>query len=68
MRTENLKINFQGLVNYLKDSFNELKKVNWLSREETVNLTIEVLIFSLIFVILYGIFDAIIIQLLFKII
>ncbi len=67
MRSENLKINFQGLVNYLKDSFNELKKVNWLSREETVNLTIEVLIFSLIFVILYGIFDAIIIQLLFKI-
>jgi preprotein translocase SecE subunit len=58
-------MNFQNLKSYLKDSFNELKKVNWLSGKESANLTIEVLFFSLIFVILYGIFDALVVYLLF---
>ncbi len=58
---------FEKIKSYLKDSFNELKKVNWLSRKETINLTVEILIFSLIFVLLYGLFDALFIKLLFLI-
>jgi preprotein translocase SecE subunit len=57
----------EKIKNYLKDSFNELKKVNWLSKKETVDLTIEVIIFSLIFVIIYGIFEALFVKFLFLI-
>jgi preprotein translocase SecE subunit len=56
---------FNSISSYLKYSFLELKKVRWLSREQTTELTIEVIIFSLIFVVMYGIFDAIFIKLLF---
>ena len=54
----------EKVQNYLKESFLELKKVKWLTREETVNLTLEVIIFSLIFVVIYGIFDAILVRIL----
>jgi preprotein translocase SecE subunit len=55
----------EKIKNYLKESFLELKKVNWLTREETINLTLEVIIFSLIFVVIYGIFDALVVRILF---
>jgi preprotein translocase SecE subunit len=55
----------EKIKNYLKESFLELKKVKWLTREETINLTLEVIIFSLIFVVIYGIFDAIVVRILF---
>jgi preprotein translocase SecE subunit len=55
----------EKIKNYLKESFLELKKVKWLTREETINLTLEVIIFSLIFVIIYGIFDALMVKILF---
>jgi preprotein translocase SecE subunit len=55
----------ERIKNYLKESFLELKKVKWLTREETINLTLEVIIFSLIFVVIYGIFDALVVRILF---
>jgi preprotein translocase SecE subunit len=55
----------EKIKNYLKESFLELKKVKWLTREETINLTLEVIIFSLIFVVIYGIFDALVVKILF---
>jgi preprotein translocase SecE subunit len=55
----------EKIKNYLKESFLELKKVKWLTKEETINLTLEVVIFSLIFVIVYGIFDALLVRILF---
>jgi preprotein translocase SecE subunit len=56
----------ENIVNYLKDSFLELKKVKWLTRQETINLTLEVLLFSFIFFIIYGIFDYLFILFLFR--
>jgi preprotein translocase SecE subunit len=55
----------EKIKNYLKESFLELKKVKWLTREETINLTLEVIIFSSIFVVIYGIFDALVVKILF---
>jgi preprotein translocase SecE subunit len=55
----------EKIKNYLKESFLELKKVKWLTREETINLTLEVIIFSLIFVVIYGIFDSLVVSILF---
>jgi preprotein translocase SecE subunit len=56
---------FEKIKNYLKESFLELKKVKWLTKEDTINLTLEVIIFSLIFVVIYGIFDALMVSILF---
>jgi len=53
------------IKSYLKESFLELKKVKWLTRQETIDLTLQVIIFSLLFVIIYGIFDAILVRILF---
>jgi len=55
----------EKVKNYLKESFTELKKVKWLTKGETINLTLEVIIFSLIFVVIYGIFDALMVKILF---
>ncbi len=56
------------LISYFKKSLNELQKVNWLSQKETLNLTWEVIVFSLTFIFLYGIIDSILVSflLLFK--
>lgn len=56
---------FNKIINYIKESLVELKKVKWLTRKETIDLTLEVIFFSLIFVVIYGFFDALIIRLLF---
>jgi preprotein translocase SecE subunit len=55
----------EKIKNYLKESFLELKKVKWLTKEDTINLTLEVIIFSLIFVVIYGIFDSLMVSILF---
>jgi len=47
----------ERIKNYIKDSVNELKKVRWLGWKETYELTFNIFIFTLIFVILYGIID-----------
>lgn len=51
--------------NYIKESFDELKKVKWLSQKETLNYTIEIILFSFFFLIIYGIFDNILVRLVF---
>ncbi len=38
---------FQKIVQYLKDSKEELKKVVWPSKKETINLTLLVIFISL---------------------
>jgi preprotein translocase SecE subunit len=55
----------EKIKNYLKESFLELKKVKWLTKEDTINLTLEVIIFSLIFVVIYGIFDSLVVSICF---
>ena len=52
----------ERIIDYLKKSFTEIKKVNWLSKDETLRLTGEVIVFSLLFVIIYGIFDSLFIR------
>jgi preprotein translocase SecE subunit len=52
------------IKNYLKESFLALKNVKWLTMRETIDLTLEVIAFSLIFVIIYGIFDAFMVKIL----
>lgn len=53
------------LKNYLKGSFEELKKAKWLSKKETFDLTVDIIIFALLFVFIYGIFDSIFLRFLF---
>jgi len=45
------------IINYLKESIGELKKVNWISLKDTQKLTLNVILFSLLFVFIYGILD-----------
>jgi preprotein translocase SecE subunit len=37
----------------------EAKKVNWLTKSETKKLTIEVILFTFTFVLIYGFFDSV---------
>ncbi len=55
-------MNLETITDYLKKSFNELKKVNWLTRKETFNLTLEVIVFALVFIIIYGIVDSFLVR------
>lgn len=48
---------FQKIVSYFKESFVELKKVNWPTRKETVRLTVIVIIISLVVAFFLGFFD-----------
>jgi preprotein translocase SecE subunit len=47
---------------YIKESINELKKVKWLTWRETYELTFNIFIFTLIFLVLYGIIDFILVR------
>ena len=47
----------QQITNYLRGSKEELKKVTWPTREETVNKTILVIIISLAVAVYLGIID-----------
>jgi preprotein translocase SecE subunit len=47
---------------YIKESINELKKVKWLTLRETYELTFNIFIFTLIFLVLYGIIDFILVR------
>lgn len=48
---------FQKFVNYIKETKGELKKVNWLSRKDTINFTIIVIAVSVGMAVLLGAFD-----------
>lgn len=45
------------IINYIKDSISEFKKVKWLTPKETFNFTLNVILFTIIFSIFYGILD-----------
>ncbi len=49
-------------LKYFKSLIDELKKVRWLSREDTLRLTLEIIIFSSIFVLIYGLVDSILVK------
>jgi len=48
---------FAKIKRYLQESWAEMKNVKWLTKEETRKLTIEVILFSLTFVLVYGFID-----------
>jgi len=48
---------FTKLINYIKDTKNELKHVNWPSRKQTINFTILVISVSVILALFMGFFD-----------
>jgi preprotein translocase SecE subunit len=50
----------ERISKYIKESLAEIKKVNWLSKNEVIILSIRVIIFSLIVALILSIFDAII--------
>lgn len=52
-----MKKAFQKAVSYLKGARQELKKVTWPSRKETVNLTFAVVVFTLVLVIITTVMD-----------
>ena len=45
------------IVAYFTDSVEELRKVVWPTKEQTIQLTIITLVFSLLFAILLGVLD-----------
>lgn len=45
------------LINYVRESWGELQKVKWSSREQTIRLTIAVIIFSVVLAIFMGLID-----------
>ncbi|MFA5173477.1 MAG: preprotein translocase subunit SecE [Candidatus Paceibacterota bacterium] len=42
---------------FFKESFSELKRVNWPTRKETTRLTIVVIVLSLVLAAMLGVFD-----------
>lgn len=46
-----------AVIAYLKDSVSELRKVTWPTKEQTLRLTIIVIIFSLIVAAVFGVLD-----------
>jgi len=51
------------LIKYLKESFQELKKVNWPTKEETINKTIGVLFLATVVALVFTFVDYLFIQL-----
>lgn len=51
--------------NYISESIKELKKVNWMSLSETWKLTMEVILFAVVFAVIYGIADFVFLKIIF---
>lgn len=47
----------EKIINYLKESYIEFKKVRWLTPRETLYWTINIVLFIIIFAVFYGIID-----------
>jgi len=50
---------FSRLKNYFQESWIELRRVNWPTRKEVINLTLAVIIFSIIIMVFLGALDGI---------
>jgi len=48
---------FNRLKSYLQESWIELRRVNWPTRKEAINLTLVVIIFSIIVMVFLGVLD-----------
>jgi len=53
------KLMFQRIKLYFQESLAELRRVNWPTRKEVINLTLVVVIFSIIVMVYLGILDGI---------
>lgn len=58
---------FDKIKTYLKETISEVKKINWLSKKETIDLTLNVILFSLFFLIFFAVVDSFLIYLIIKI-
>ncbi len=58
----------QKISNFLKESRQELRKVNWPTREETMRYTLFVISFSIILAAFLGILDFVFLQILQRIV
>ena len=47
----------KGALNYFRNSFTELAKISWPSREQTIKLTIAVMVFSVVVASFIGAID-----------
>lgn len=47
------------VIKYIQESINEIKKVSWLSPREIKRITLEVILFSLLLAIIYGVLDTV---------
>lgn len=47
----------QIVTNYVRDSFSELRKVTWPTKEQTARLTIITLVFCLLMAVFLGVVD-----------
>lgn len=45
------------LINYFKDTRSEMNHVSWPTREQTINFTLIVIVFSVFIGLLLGVFD-----------
>ena len=50
---------FQRIKLYFQESLAELRRVNWPTRKEAINLTLAVIIFSIIVMVYLGVLDGI---------
>ena len=48
---------FSRLTSYFQESRLEFKRVNWPTRQETIRLTVMVIVFSLMFSVFLGVLD-----------
>jgi len=50
---------FSRLKKYIQESWIELRRVNWPTRKEAINLTLAVIVFSIIIMVFLGVLDGI---------
>lgn len=50
------------IKNYFEESFRELKKVNWLTKTETIHKTLGVLVLAFFIALVFGFLDFILVQ------
>jgi preprotein translocase subunit SecE len=62
LKKKKMKNLFLRIRQYFKDSFLELKKVNWPSRKETLRTTFSVIVLSLFVALFLGLLDYILLN------
>ncbi len=52
-----IKVFFKSIINFIKESYIELKKVTWLSKKEVISSTIVIVVLILLLSIYIGLVD-----------